>query len=155
MEHQRRNPNPYSPQTVLVDSDAFVALVKEDDANHARALDTIHRLKQEKAQLFTSNYVFSEAVTVISQRVTHEDALKFIQLLRSPLSPFVIKRVTEEVEELAIEIFERQTSKNTSFVDCTNMALMDYFRVDRVFSFDVAYRKNGYQLIRPPHFART
>jgi predicted nucleic acid-binding protein len=147
MEDPRRIPKAVLAQTILVDTDAFVALAREDDSNHTRALDTIHRLKEEKAQLFTSNYVFSEAVTVISQRVGHEDALNFIQLMRSPLSPFTIQRVNEEVEELAIEVFERQTSKNTSFVDCTNMALMDYFRVDRVFSFDVAYRKNGYHLV--------
>ena len=50
-------------------------------------------------------------------------------------------------EQTAIQIFKAQTSKNTSFVDCTNMAFMQQLNLDAIFSFDKVYRKNKFTLI--------
>src|SRR5918992_602427 len=44
-------------------------------------------------------------------------------------------------------VFKAQTSKNTSYVDCTNMVFMKRLDLDAIFSFDEVYRKNGLTLV--------
>jgi predicted nucleic acid-binding protein len=136
-----------SKQTVFVDSDAFVALLKEDDTNHEHALGILNELLERYDTTFvTSNYVFSEVVTVVSQKVGHSEAVAFIDTITSPEYYIEMKRVSPEVERQAIEVFKGQTSKNVSFVDCTNMALMSAFQIQDIFSFDGGYKTNGYTI---------
>lgn len=134
-------------KTIVVDSDAFVALAKEDDTNHKKAQQFLTKLSHKPVLYTTSNYVFSETVTVISQRVGRNQALSFIRELKSPLSLFSIQWIDEELESIAIQLFKNQTSKDVSFVDCTNMALMKHYHLDAIFSFDSIYKRNGFLLV--------
>lgn len=129
--------------TIFVDSDAFVAFVKQDDSNHKKARRIFESLQAKSLTFVTSNYVFSEVITVISQRVDHKTAVAFIDNMRSEDSDFLIERISETVEEKALQLFREQTSKNISFVDCTNIALILEKHMDAIFSFDNAYKKNG------------
>lgn len=127
---------------IFVDSDAFVALTVNTDAHHEKAISILNNLRINHVLFLTSNYVFSESITVISMRSGHKTAVKYIEEMQSLESPFQIKRVGEAIEEKAVQIFKAQTSKNTSFVDCVNMALVKELGLDAIFSFDQAYRKN-------------
>ena len=141
MEDRRRT----DKKIVLVDADAFVGFVKLDDANHTKAEHHFRRLKEQQYEFYTQYMVFSEAVTVLSQRISHEVAIQFINEVMSPTS--YIQMLNEwSVKDRAIEIFKQQTSKNVSFVDCTNMAFAekDGFLI---FSFDEAYKKNGFKTV--------
>lgn len=135
-----------SKHCIFVDADAFIALAKKTDANHEKATALLGQLIQDPGIQITSNYVFAEAITVISQRVGHQAAIEYIENLKTN-NFFFIERIDEELEEAAIEIFKKQTSKNTSFVDCANMALFKKLNVDAVFSFDQVYKKNGFTLL--------
>lgn len=132
---------------IFVDADAFIASIKTDDPNHEKAKKLFKRLEIEPLVLITSNYVFSECITVLSQRINHPTAIEFINTMRTVDGPFVITRVDEVIEESAIEIFKKQTSKNTSFVDCTNMALIKSDYADAIFSFDGVYVKNNIKTV--------
>lgn len=130
---------------IFVDSDAFVALIKEDDSNHTKAQNILNGILQTHDAIFiTSNYVFSEVVTVISQRIGHEEAVHFIETITTPDYYIEMKRISKELEQMAIDFFKKQTSKNVSFVDCTNMAVMTSYQIDDVFSFDSVYKTNGF-----------
>lgn len=133
--------------TIFVDTDAFVALTVKTDAHHEKVLTLLQKLHAKSVTFMTSNYVFSESITVISMRASHETAIAYIAAMRNPQSPFLIKRIGEVEEEEAIKIFTKQTSKNTSFVDCTNMAYMQLLNLDAIFSFDEVYRKKGFTLV--------
>lgn len=135
------------PLTILVDSDAFVALTKKDDSNHEKAKRIFQVLHDKPVTFLTSNYVFSEVCTVLSQRVGHQMAVAFIDSMKSEDSVFVIEYITEDLETEAISIFKEQTSKNVSFVDCTNIAVIRKEAMDGIFSFDKSYGKNGVQLV--------
>ncbi|HVF69798.1 MAG TPA: PIN domain-containing protein [Xanthomonadales bacterium] len=136
-----------SKLTIFVDSDAFVAFVKEKDNTHQKAKNLLLQLRSRPVTFITTNYVFLESVTVISQKIDHETAVTYIDKMTSSKSPYALHRISEEIEEQAIEIFKKQTSKNTSFVDCTNMAFMKHNNVNVIFSFDEIYRKNGFKLL--------
>ena|SRR5438093_450825 len=133
---------------IFVDTDAFVALAVENDANHTKALSLLNALRtRPSVTFFTSNYVFAESVTVISQRASHVAALQYIDAMQSLENPFLIERADDDIEDEAIRIFKQQTSKNISYVDCTNMAFMAHLQADAIFSFDGGYRKNRLTLV--------
>ncbi len=136
-----------SPNVIFVDSDAFIALAREDDSNHAKSLKILELLQKDRYHFVTSNYVFSEVITVLSLRLSREAAMKFIENMKSPDSAYTIQWIHEQSEKEALEIFAKQRSKNVSFVDCTNMAIMSINKIEIVFSFDEVYKKNGYTLI--------
>jgi len=137
-----------SPSTIFVDSDIFVAMIKKTDANHQKARLLYNKLEKLNVSFATSNYVFAESITVISRLINHNTAIEFINNMRSADCIYSISQVTPEIEEMAIEIFKKQTSKNVSFVDCTNMALMKHCHFDFIFSFDEIYKKNGYKFAK-------
>lgn len=128
---------------LFVDSDFFVATVKNDDLNYKKANLLLEKALDKSFSFCTSNYVFSEVVTVLSQRMGKEAAVRFIEMVNSE-SGYEIIRVNEDLEKEAIKIFRDQTSKNVSFVDCTNMAIMrEDSKIKAILSFDEVYRKNG------------
>lgn len=131
---------------LFVDADGFIALAKEDDTNHKKAVKLLQEAIKNDATFITSNYVFSEVVTVLSQRLSHKAALEFIEKMKFPASGYNVKWVDENIEQEAISIFSDQTTKNISFVDCTNMAIMRLDKLDAIFSFDGIYRKNGFSI---------
>lgn len=135
-------------QKILVDADAFVAFLKKDDTHHTKSLGILEKLKQniDTKMLLASNYVFAEAITVISQRVSKKAAHAFIEQMKSSDSPFTFLWIDEELEDRAIKIFKEQRSKNVSFVDCTNMAILRQHSLTTIFSFDAIYKKNGFKL---------
>ena len=135
------------PRKIFIDADAFVALAREDDANHERAVFSLQHLIKQSVVFITSNYVFAESVTVISMRMGHAAAVRFMDAMRSDESDYLVKWATDTIDETAIQIFKEQTSKNTSFVDSTNMAFLRQFHMDAIFSFDEVYKKNGFVLI--------
>lgn len=132
---------------IFVDSDAFVALTVETDAHSKKALSLLHILRTKPVQFFTSNYVFSESITVISMRSGHARAVQYIETMQVPDSPFQIKWADKALEAEALDLFKKQTSKNTSFVDCTNMAYMQQLHLDAIFSFDQVYKTNKLTLV--------
>src|SRR5687768_13223543 len=68
---------------IFVDADAFVALAVETDTNHEKARSLLSRLTVNPVLFLTSNYVFSESITIISQRASHQTAVTFITKMQS------------------------------------------------------------------------
>lgn len=136
-----------TPTIIFVDSDVFVSVLRKDDSNHQKVKKIYLQLEKLSVSFVTSNYVFAEVITVISQKIGHRIAIEFINNMRSSNSMYNFIQVTPEIEEIALEIFKKQTSKNVSFVDCANMAVMKHDNLDAIFSFDEIYKKNGFKLV--------
>ena len=143
-----------NPLTIFVDADAFVAFTKNDDSNHERAKQIFLKLQYLPVTFITSNYIFAEVATVLSQKVNHATAVAFINSIKSDDNVFQVERINEKTEEAATQIFIGQTSKNISFVDCTNIALIKEKHINGILSFDAIYKKNGLK-IADELFART
>lgn len=131
---------------VLVDADALIALAKEDDSNHQKAVQTSQKLASSGVNYYISPFTIPEAATVISYKVSHPAAVKFLKEVRSlnllPLS------LPEKYQDLPDKWFIKQSAKGTSYFDCYNAALLDRYtrQIKSIFSFDSFYPKNGFQL---------
>ncbi len=127
---------------ILVDADAFVALVDQFDPNYKKAVSTRDEIDRQKFVLITSDPAFGEAVTVLSQNTSLQTAVQFAEeVLKSEIE---IIEVDSVLRREGLDIFEKQTSKNSRFTDCINMAIMKKMGLNTIFSFDIQYKKNKF-----------
>ena len=130
--------------TIFADTSAIISLFDEQDPNHLQAQALSSHLKTDSVTSLTSNFVFAEIVTILSQKLGKETSNRIGQYIKIS---FRIIRLTEETENLAWEIFKKQTSKNVSFVDCTCFALYKEKVFDKAFAFDSDFKKNKVMIL--------
>lgn len=132
-----------SGKKIFIDADAFVALNLEHDSNHEKALIVNQLVVKKGFLLITSDPAFGEAITVISQKSELEQAILFAESILS--SDIEIIDVDLVLRMQALDIFKKQTSKNSRFTDCINMAIMKEKDLSTIFSFDEQYKKNKFK----------
>lgn len=117
---------------VFVDTSGWYALVDRDDADHKAAATF---LAANSLPLITTNFVFSETVTLIRYRLGHDTAARFGEKLKE--SGFVrMVAVAAADEERAWDTFARYCDQDFSFVDCTSFAVMERMKLASAFAFD-------------------
>jgi predicted nucleic acid-binding protein len=127
---------------ILIDTDAFVSLASASDSGHGWAERVRGKLMQGEYLFFLTNFSYGEALTVISQRVGHKIAVRVAEEIDG--GEYVLVEVDKKLRMKGLQWFGQQTSKNVSFTDCINMALMKQLKINQVFSRDVHYKKNGF-----------
>jgi predicted nucleic acid-binding protein len=123
---------------ILVDTDFLIALIKIDDKNHLKAIDKVQKIKE--AKVFITPFTIPETVTVLSYKVSHTAAKNFLKVARNKLPELPLN---EEIIASADKIFLSQNKKGTSWIDCLNVALIKYYKLDGILSFDKFYLKLG------------
>ncbi|MBM3283609.1 type II toxin-antitoxin system VapC family toxin [Candidatus Gottesmanbacteria bacterium] len=122
---------------ILVDADVLVALAKEDDNNHPKAVKIAKSL--EKETLFITPLAIPEAATVLSYRISQKIAGQFLNEARQ--RKLVELSLTPQTCLLTDEIFLKQKQRGISWIDCLNIAMVQVYHLDGIFSFDKFYSK--------------
>ena len=117
---------------IFVDTGAWYALVDKDDADHRGAAAF---LAANTLPIITTNFVFSETITLIRYRIGHEAARSFGQKLKESSLVRVVT-VTPSDEERAWDVFCKYQDQDFSFVDCTSFAVMERMKLATAFAFD-------------------
>ena len=123
---------------ILADSDFLIAIFRENDALHTQALRLLKKIQKNKAELYISNWVRAEAVTVISFRLGMTEARLFADNLQEGVGALFVDEVTFHQ---SWGLFLSQNKKGSSFVDCSNLILLEKFNFDGIASFDKFYPK--------------
>lgn len=123
----------------LLDSDFLYGLSISDDAHHENCVKLYKNFKESKPELTVLNLVIQETATVISRKKGQKASLLFLEKLEK--LPISILWLGEEDENLAWEVFKKQTKKGTSFIDCANLAIAKKYKFDGILSFDEFYLK--------------
>jgi predicted nucleic acid-binding protein len=130
---------------LFVDTSAWLALNDKNDQYHGDAVSRSAKIKQQKIQLVTSEYVLDESITIIRYRVSHRAAVIFGDALMS--STIVSIEDIADAERLkAWALFKKYGDKELSFTDCTSFALMMKLGLQKAFAFDDHFRQLGFQL---------
>lgn len=117
---------------VFVDTGAWYAIADSDDADHMAAAAF---LVANALPLVTTNFAFSETVTLLRYRLGYSAARSFGQKLKESNLVRVVA-VTPADEERAWEIFTKYRDQDFSFVDCTSFAVMERMKLATAFAFD-------------------
>jgi predicted nucleic acid-binding protein len=131
---------------VFVDTGAFVALRNSCEREHEAARTALSRLVSERAQLLTSNYVFSETYTALLVRAGRDEAVQWGRRFRAGEAVETVW-IDESVEQDAWSILESHSDKRWSHVDATSFALMERERITEAFAFDRHFAQRGLTLV--------
>ncbi|MBI4991277.1 type II toxin-antitoxin system VapC family toxin [Candidatus Gottesmanbacteria bacterium] len=122
---------------LLLDSDFLIALANKEDASHDKAIILFQKIYKET--LHVLNIVSQESTTVVSKRFGMIRAKLFYTRLNELVNKLII--LDSNIESLAWKLFLAQTKKGTSFVDCANLATLNYYKLDGILSFDEFYKE--------------
>lgn len=130
---------------LFVDTGAWFALNSRSDENHAAAVEFVERFKREPVLFYTTDYVVDETLTLLRFKVSHTEAVRFLDFLARG------KRVSKQVSspEMVLQaesLFRRYADKLWSFTDCVSFAFMDAFNLEAAFAFDQDFAQYGKQV---------
>jgi len=131
---------------VFIDTGLFVAFSNVKDRNHARAIEIMQEATGgEYGPVFTSDYVFDEAVTLALMRAKKPAlAIEVGELIlgnpaRGPPSFAKLLHVDDETFATAWALFKRYSKKGLSFTDCTTITLMKRAGIESLISLDRSF----------------
>ena len=135
-------------QKIFLDSSAFLALEDESDQYHIAALQFREQvLRKGRYEIITSSYILDETLTLIRFKISIKASIDFSKKIRK--SEVVRKvRVSKEIEDKALDTFERYADKDFSFTDCVSFVIMWKMRIKEVFAFDQHF--DQMEFIRKP-----
>lgn len=125
-------------EKVLFDSDFLFGSFNPADPHYQQALTMFAELIKLKPSIYIVNLVLYETATLISHRLDHKQAIKFFKDILT--TDFTCIFIDEELSKKATQIFLKQSKKDTSFVDCANVAVMEKLKINKIFSFDKFYK---------------
>ena len=130
---------------VFVDTSAWFALYYRRDDAHAKATRFWQDLRRQPARLVTSDYIFSEAITLTRAHGGHPAACR--------LGDFILKSDVVELAEVTFQVraeawalFVRYADKDFSFTDCTSFVIMRALNLTNAFAFDDHFAQMGFRL---------
>lgn len=122
---------------ILADADFLVALAKKDDINHQEAVSKAKILKEDT--IFITPFTIPEAATVLSYKVSQKEAKKFLAQIRR--TGIIEVFLDQKIISSADKIFLSQNKKGTSWIDCLNVSIVNFYKLDGILSFDKFYKK--------------
>lgn len=133
---------------VFVDTWAWYALSDTKDRDHESAQATNEALLDDDNTFVTTNFVVSEATTLIRYHLSHHAAVRFRRTLEELVDIELVEliRVSEEDELEAGRIFERYADQDFSFVDCLSFAVMRAQEIQTAFTGDKHFATMGFML---------
>lgn len=131
---------------IFVDASFWIALRFHRDSNHEQAKDLFVRHGGEP--LVTTNLVRGETWTFIRDRMGHGPAVDLLRRLGAS-KRIEVARVTEKVEEVALEWLQQHDERVYSYVDATSFAFMRARRITNALTFDSDFSAAGFVELRP------
>jgi uncharacterized protein len=131
---------------LFVDASFWIALRFPRDDRHDEAKELFALYGDQP--LLTSNLVRGESWTVLRGRAGHDAAVDLLDRLRTSKRIEVV-RVSEEIEDEALEWLRRHDEREYSFVDATSFAFMRKRRITEALAFDSDFSAAGFVELRP------
>lgn len=125
---------PYQP-TAFVDASAIVALVDRNDRSHEDAVAAYRGLQEANYRLFTTNFVLSEAVQLLTDGVGADVSRQFLRDHR-----LAVYHATEEDEaRAASRVMASRSQRGLSYVDAVSLVVMEKLGIADAFVVDTTF----------------
>ncbi len=131
---------------MFLDTSVIVAYYNSRDGLHKRAFELLPKIvRGDNGRVFISDYIFDEAVTVSLIRTKNlKKALELGEHLLK--SEFHLLKVDDDAFNLGWELFQKA---NMSFTDCSSLALMRLYGIDKIATFDTGFgRVKGVKILK-------
>lgn len=133
---------------VFVDTSAWADLYLRDLANHTVMEDYYKRLIAFRRQLFTSNYVLTELVALLTSpgRVPRVEIVRYVNTIKR--IPWLhIVHVDSSLDAEAWRLLEQRLDKNWSLVDASSFVIMTREGIGDAFTNDHHFEQAGFMRV--------
>ena len=122
--------------SVFVDTGAFLAYRNQKDRFHEIALKLFREaLKGKYGQIYTSDYVYDEALTLaLTWTKNIAVAMDIAEVIQSPRIKMVF--IDAQLIESSTKTFKQYSGKNLSFTDAVSIEIMYELNIEKYFGFD-------------------
>ncbi len=125
---------------IFLDTSFICSLHLPEDSLHKKALTISNDLIKQEVNLFISNFIVLEVLTILSQRKSRQLAIEFGRSVKEEESIKII-RIDEILEEFSWQIFQKTKEKDLSFADCSTLAVLENEKIDYLISFDKHFNR--------------
>lgn len=131
--------------TTFVDTSALFALVDEHDPGHGAALRWLEDVAtHEDEDLLTHSYIVVETIVLVHSRL----GAAAVRVLFDDILPVAEVRFVEvDLHGRATAAYLAGLNRRVSFVDRVSFELMREERVERAFTFDRDFRREGFETV--------
>ena len=122
--------------SIFADTGAFLAYRNKKDRYHETALKLFRdALKGKYGQIYTSDYIYDEALTLALIRTNNiAVAMDIAEVIQSPRIKIVF--VDTELLEKSTKTFKQYSDRNLSFTDAVSIEIMKGLNIEKYFGFD-------------------
>ena len=124
---------------IFIDTSSYVAVLNPFDSLHKKALELSALIFTEGNKLITSYAVLGEVLTVGSMRYNRQASVDFVADIFKSNMEIILE--DKKLLEKAFSIFKKIKDKDVGFVDCYSFAIIEHYKIEKVFSFDKAFTK--------------
>lgn len=132
---------------IFVDSSFLIAGIDERDPCHETALRLLDKVAG--SSMVTTNHVRGETWTWLRRKRWHGLAVELLDGLAEKDGHIGVARVSEELEDEALDWLRRHDEREYSFVDATSFAYMRARRITEALAFDGDFAAAGFTELRP------
>ena len=128
---------------VFVDTAAWIALIDNADGLHFRAQQVMNALRQQKAQLVTTEFVLLEVANALAAPAMRAKTVAFITGLRhSPILQIIPASQTLLTEGWTL--YSQRPDKGWSLTDCASFVVMTRDQITQAFTSDHHFEQAGF-----------
>ena len=122
--------------SVFMDTGAFLAYRNQKDRYHEIALKLFREaLKGKYGQIYTSDYVYDEAITLALTRTNNiVVAMDMAEVILSPRIKMIF--IDAQLLERSTKTFKQYSGKNLSFTDAVSIEIMNELDIEKYLGFD-------------------
>jgi predicted nucleic acid-binding protein len=136
---------PTNQPFLIADSSGLISLTSITDRNYDQAVSAAQQLSTTRATILVPADVFAETVNMVGKKAGHAKAVQVARLI-STTPPFAVIDSSSAVRQAALARFAR-LPQSVSYTDAVVMAVADEYQTPRIFGFDEAFAKNGYEIV--------
>jgi predicted nucleic acid-binding protein len=124
------------PNKVFIDSNYWIALYSYHDSLGEKAQQIAELIRSEKLEIYISNYVIAEVLTILRLRSNPETVSLFISHVQDVTRKIQILYSSAEDDGQTIHFFENTACEKLSFVDVNHLIQMQKEGISNLITFD-------------------
>lgn len=131
---------------VFLDTSFSIAIAISRDEFHERALELADEIETKNTELITTQAIILEIGNALSKLKYRQSAVGIIQGLECDLNTSIIS-LTDELYEVAFELFRNRPDKEWGLVDCISFVVMKEQEITDALTTDEHFTQAGFRAL--------
>ncbi len=124
---------------IFIDASSYLSSLLPKDPNLKKAVEIFTSIIESKEQLITSYAILGEVLTISSQRYDRQTGIKFVKDIFDGSTQVILE--DDKLIQKTFKIFQEIKDKDVGWVDCYSFAIIEHYKIEKVFSFDRDFKK--------------